>query len=279
MPNLLMTPEAAVDKVTAHFPFENYIGSNRAPWLTVGEIVNLYLEPGQRLFDLESGPCDKTAVAQFMGVECHACDDLQDDWHNRGDTVAQIEAFAAEAGIQFSRKFEPPEANSFDMIMMNDVLEHIHDSPRELLNELLTGLKTGGFLFATVPNLANIRKRVDLLRGRSNLPNYEFYFWHPGTWRGPQREYVRGDLVSMCQNLGIEVVELRAVHHMLQNLPSAARMPYKLATAVFQDWRDTWLLVARKPDGWVPQSDPDDSRFKNTYRTVAKSSLYGQNDQ
>jgi len=121
MPNMLMTPDAAVDKVAAQFPFEGYIGENRAPWLTVGQIVSQYLEPGQRLFDLGSGPCDKTAVAQFMGIECHACDDLQDDWHLRGDTVAQIEGFAKTAGIQFSRSFANPSENSFDMIMMNDV--------------------------------------------------------------------------------------------------------------------------------------------------------------
>jgi len=140
-------------------------------------------------------------------------------------------------------------------------------------------LKTGGYLFVTVPNLANIRKRLDLMRGRSNLPNYDFYFWHPGTWRGPQREYVRGDLNAMCKNLGIEVVEVRAVHHMLQNLPAVARTPYRWATAIFPDWRDTWLLIARKPQGWEPQSDPDETRFKNTYRAVAKSTLYDQSER
>ena len=52
-------------------------------------------------------------------------------------------------GIDFSREFVPPAAGTYDMVMLNDVLEHIHDSPCELLNSLVNGLKTDGLLFIT----------------------------------------------------------------------------------------------------------------------------------
>ena len=269
-----LTPAAAVDMVKDQFPFKNYFGANLAPWLTVGETVKAYLKPGDRVFDLGSGPCDKTAVAQVLGCECHAVDDLQDDWHKRGDNTNRIKAFAKAMGIEFSQSFTPPAAGSFDMVMMNDVLEHIHDSPRDLLNTLVEGLKTDGLLFVTVPNLANIRKRVDLMRGRTNLPNYDLYYWYAGTWRGPQREYVRGDLVSMCNNLGLEIVELKTVHHMLQNLPRKIRPVYKAVTTVFPGWRDTWHLVARKPAGWAPRREISDADFAKIYGRSANESLY-----
>ena len=274
-----MNTAKAIETVKENFPFKNYFRENLAPWITVGEAVQKYLKPGEKIFDLGSGACDKTAVAQVLGYECTAVDDLQDDWHLRGNNVERIEAFAQNMGVKFSRDFKPPAEKSFDMVMMNDVLEHIHDSPRELLNTLVSGLRPEGYLFVTVPNLANFRKRLALLRGKTNLPNYDLYYWYKGVWRGPQREYVRGDLVSMCDNLGLEIVELKGVHHMLQNLPKAARPIYKLLTAVLRDWKDTWFLVAQKPEGWTAKLDVSEAEFARIYGRTANENLYAAVDE
>ncbi len=269
-----MTPHQAIQKVKDSFPFKNYITGDLESYITVADVVSKHTRPGDKLFDLGSGPCDKTAVAQVLGCECTAVDDLKDDWHLRGDNIPKIEKFAKEMGIHFSREFSPPIANELDMVMLNDVMEHIHDSPRELMNALVNGLKPGGLVFISVPNLANIRKRIDLLRGRTNLPRYDLYYWYKGPWRGPQREYVRGDLNSLCKNLGLEVVELYTVHHMLQNLSPKLRPIYKLVTNLFPDWRDTWVLIARKPESWAARMELSDKEFAKVYGTVNKESLY-----
>lgn len=270
-----MTPLQAAEKARAAFPFDGYFEADLAAHLTVGEIVERYLSKGARLYDFGAGACDKTAVAAALGCACTAMDDLGDDWYRRGDKAMKIKEFAASQGIAFSEAFTPPEENAFDMVMLNDVMEHIHDSPRELLNALVAGLKTGGLLFITVPNLANIRKRLDILRGRTNLAPYDLYYWYEGPWRGPQREYVRGDLEALCRNLGLDVVELRTVHHMLGKLPSVALPVYKAVTSVFTGWRDTWLLVARKPPGWSPRLTIPKDEFARIYGQSSKESLYG----
>lgn len=36
-------------------------------------------------------------------------------------------------------------------------------------------------------------------------------------------------------------------------LPPAARTPYLLVTKLFNNWKDTWLMVARKKKGWQPR--------------------------
>lgn len=269
-----MSPEDALEQVKNSFIFDNYIVGDMGQWLSVGKTVQKYLSPGDKVFDLGSGPCDKTAIAQVMGCQCTAVDDLNDEWHSRDDNINKIERYTAKMGIEFSREFSPPEKCTFDMVMMNDVLEHIHDSPRDLLNHLVHGLKEGGHLFVTVPNLANIRKRLDLMWGKTNLPQYDMYYWYRGPWRGPKREYVRGDLECMSKNLGLEIIELSAVHHMLQRLPSFAQFPYKLATSVFPDWRDSWLLVAQKPFGWTPRTTISDEEFAKIYGMTSSKYLY-----
>jgi hypothetical protein len=140
------------------------------------------------------------------------------------------------------------------MIMLHDVLEHLHDSPRDMLNDFLEVTKPDGLLFITVPSAVNIRKRIGVLFGRTNLPPFKKYYWYPGHWRGHVREYVRGDLESLAKYLNLDILELRTCDHMVgRKLSGIIRPLYLLVTGVFRGWKDSWLLVARKKPGWTPK--------------------------
>jgi 2-polyprenyl-3-methyl-5-hydroxy-6-metoxy-1,4-benzoquinol methylase len=73
---------------------------------------------------------------------------------------------------------ELPDTHEFDMVMLNGVLEHLHDSPRDLLNDLLERVRERGYLYITVANHVNLRKRI-VLRGKTSHPQYEQYYWYP----------------------------------------------------------------------------------------------------
>lgn len=261
-----MTIRQAVAAVSERFPFEGYMRPTppgNAAVLNIARTVRRHLPPGGRILDFGCGPCDKTAVLQSLGYRCSACDDLRDDWHGREGNTDRLAAFARECGIDFRLIRDgaiPFDEGVFDMLMMNDVLEHLPDSPRDLLNRLLHLVKPGGLFFMTVPSAVNIRKRIAVLMGRTNLAPFEDYYWYPGnTWRGHLREYTRDDTRKLAEFLALEVVELRSCHHMLTRLPRLALPIYLALTRVFTGWRDTWLLVARKPAGWAPRvlSDPE----------------------
>ena len=157
------------------------------------------------------------------------------------------------------------------MIMLHDVLEHLHDSPRDLLNDLLELAKPDGLLFVTVPNAVNIRKRIAVVFGKTNLPRFEGYYWYPESWRGHIREYVRGDLVKLCEYLNLEVLELRGCDHMLEKLPRRIRRAYLLVTSIFRGWKDSWLLVARKRQGWSAKKTLPQNELA---RILGKSTTY-----
>lgn len=229
-------------------------------YVAVGTTLSRVLEPGARVLDFGAGECDISALVAMMGYRCAACDDLNDAAHLRGGLRERIIAFAESCGVEFSLLRQdrplPYGHGSFDMVMIHHVLEHLHDSPRPLLNALVGLLRPGGFLFVTVPNAGNARKRLDLLRGGTNLPAYERLFWSDGPWRGHVREYVRGDLTTMSRLVGLETVELRTFHSMLHVIPRPVRPVYRAATAVLPGWRDTWLLLARRPERWSPPEAP-----------------------
>src|SRR5438876_4828491 len=155
------------------FPFAGYIEEDSPGIRNVASTVMRYARPGARVLDFGSGPMDKTAALQLLGYRCSATDDLQDFWHLAGDNRAKILGFAKTMGIDFhlADRFAF-ESNSFDMAIMCDVLEHIHDSPRTLLNNLLRIIKPQGYLMILVPNAVNLRKRVAVLCGRTTLPKY-----------------------------------------------------------------------------------------------------------
>jgi SAM-dependent methyltransferase len=255
-----MTIDQAIQRVRERFPFQEQ-AAVRWPVQTyrnLAETVMRYLPPGSRILDFGAGPADKTAVLQELGYKCTAYDELKDTWHNLRDNRQRILQFAADTGIEYvvATDHKLPFADeTFDLVMSNDVYEHLHDSPRELTNALLERVKPRGYLLITVPNAVNIRKRIDVLRGRTNLPAFKQYYWNPGPWRGHVREYVRDDMRLLAEYLGLEVMQLRSCHHMLEKVPRKALPLYMALTSVFTGWRDSWLLCARKPEGWRPKTE------------------------
>lgn len=258
------TLQNAWNQVVAHFPFPGYLDKLPHGHVGVARTVSRYLPPGSRLLDFGAGPADKTAVLATLGYKCTAIDDLQDEWHKRGQARQMILDFAEEMGIEFITidGKEIPPTGEFDMVMLHDVLEHLHDSPRELLVNLVERLRTGGYLFVTIPNHVNLRKRLAVLRGKTSHPQYELYYWYPGHWRGHVREYTRGDCLQLANALGLEVVEVRGVHHMLDKVPPRLLRLYLAASRLMPSTRDTWSMVARKPEGWVPKLELEDYEFR-----------------
>jgi SAM-dependent methyltransferase len=256
--------QQAWDRLVTRFPFPGYLGPLRPGTEDVARTVSHYLPVGSRVLDFGAGPADKTAVLATLGYACTAMDDLNDEWHVRGLARQMILDFAADMGVEFiPLDGKPaPSVAEFDMVMLHSVLQHLHESPRDLLVGLVQRIRTGGYLFITVPNHVNLRKRLAVLRGRTSHAPYVLYYWYPGQWRGYVREYTRGDCKELAKALGLELVEVRGVHHMLHRLPPWVRPVYVAASRLMPSTRDTWLMVARKPAGWTAKVELDDREFR-----------------
>lgn len=255
----------AIARTNAAFPLRNLerrIGSQPLSLSNVAKTALRYVPSGGAILDFGSGACHKPAVLQCLGFRCSAADNLQGAQPHEAERVA---AFAGEFGIDF-RWFDatkgkplPFAKESFDMVMLHHVIEHLHDSPRELLNDLLELLRPGALLFITVPNAGNIRKRLHLLLGGTNLPPFDAFYWHPDAWTGHVREYVRGDLALLAKYLNLQTLELKGIDDLMAARFRGSRLKqsaWRLGTAAFRGWKDTWQLVARKNPGWTPVRTP-----------------------
>ncbi len=246
-----MNAEKAFKDLIIKFPFKGYINTNslNGIYKTVANVAIKNLKPGASILDFGSGPCDKTGLLKLMGFNCTACDDLQDEWHTEENNREKILNFANSLDIQFYQlngNELPFENESFDMVILNDVIEHLHNSPRSLLESLIEKLKYNGILFITVPNAGNIRKRINLLIGKTNMPPFSEYYWYQGPWRGHNREYVYDDLKKLAKFLNLKDVNIRGENHMLERIPKVIRPIYLFITTIFPGWRDSWSLIAKK---------------------------------
>jgi SAM-dependent methyltransferase len=258
-----MTFGEAVRFLSEHLPLhgytrrewsETYVERHRPAYEHIISTIVDLVPAGGSILDYGAGLCDKTALAQLMGYRCAVVDDFNNPLYHEPAFRDSVFSFARRTGIDVhavsAGEPMPFGPASFDMIMLHDVIEHLHDSPRELLNDLVELLKPGGLLFITVPNAVNLRKRIDVFFGRTNLPRYDTFYWYPGPWRGHVREYTKGDLEALCEFLGLERVKLHGCHHMLSVLPAPVRLPYRAVTSVLQGCRDSWCFVGRKPPAW-----------------------------
>ncbi len=270
--------EEAIRHTTAAFPLggiELRTESQPIALRNVATTCLRYLKPGSNILDVGCGTCHKAAVLQSLGFRLSAFDNLQDA---KPGEIEPITSFAEKFGIDFKQISGgggglPYEKSSFDMVMMHHVLEHLHDSPRVFLNELLELTKPGGLLFVTVPNAGNVRKRLHLLFGKTNMPPFESFYWSPGPWTGHVREYVLDDLTQLSKYLDLEVLELRGIDDLISlklPSPSIMRSGYLLVTSVFRGWKDTWQLVGKKNSGQPPESGEQDRARSG--KTAARSS-------
>lgn len=255
----------AVDQVRAAFPFPGYIpeGVRQGLAKIVPEIARHVRAARPRLLDIGCGPMDKTAVMQRLGFDCWAVDDLSDPWHRREGNLERITGFAEREGIRFhlqgaEHRIPFPEAG-FDVVTIFDVIEHLHQSPRELLNAAGRHLRPGGVLAVTMPNAVNLRKRVDVLRGRSNYPPVDQFFLSVQGWRGHVREYTLEETARICRMAGFQVLSATSYEGNAYDMLRGLRLRLFLALARLAPGLGSGLLVvARRPEGWTPvPADPE----------------------
>jgi len=278
----VLSLEEAWQWVNEQFPFRGYIPSARKDsYFVMPKAVNKWLSNGASILDFGAGPCDKTAILSLIGYEITAFDDMGDDWYNFRDNRRKILDYAAKAGIEYVLPDDNcdfvPSPHRYDAIILNNVIEHFHDSPKKLLNILLISLKKDGLIFIDVPNAANLRKRLDILRGKSNYPSFDSFYWSSYPWRGHVREFVRSDLEKLGRFMGLEVLEITFHHYHLDRVRPVTRGLFKTICRIFPSFRESLLFVGRKPADWSARNEPSDEEapmaFSKQYFKYEKNNI------
>jgi 2-polyprenyl-3-methyl-5-hydroxy-6-metoxy-1,4-benzoquinol methylase len=146
----------------------------------------------------------------------------------------------------------PLADESCDAVIMSEVLEHLNFNPVPVLNEINRVLKSGGFLYLTVPNLTSLAHRIQLLRGQSIHSPIDYYFraLEKGTtmcqaihWR----EFTAAEIESLLGRLGF-TIRSQSYHHYVGELTSRfpRRQLVRLIYRLFPHLLPNLVTVATK---------------------------------
>ncbi len=218
-----------------------------------------------------------------MGYEVTAVDDLEDPWHKMGKNRERIINFANNMGIKFFKKnlslieFDV----HFDIVLLIDIIEHLHESPMGILNTSLTLLKEKGLLIIKTPNIAALKKRLALFFGK-NVQSADFFYWNIGPFRAHVIEYTKSDIYSVLSKQGINPIKVKIVNHATDSLIANENNSlkkllyglYKVIVTLIPNSRDTIIIYGYKPTNWQPKK-PSVSNFKKYHKHIAKYNLDG----
>ena len=98
----------------------------------------------------------------------------------------------------------PFEDESFDIVLLCEVLEHFTNDPLRALRQLHRVLKTGGHLVLTTPNVARLVNVARLINGRNPYDPYSGF----GPYGRHNREYTRQEVIQLLEYLGFQIEQI-----------------------------------------------------------------------
>lgn len=113
-------------------------------------------------------------------------------------------------GYDFERDRAPYPSDTFDGVLLMEVLEHFAVDPMFALAEINRILKPGGFLFLTTPNIASWRALREIAEYRA--PYVYGVFTRSASTNRHNREYTAHEVAHAVTAAGFEVQRLEAIN-------------------------------------------------------------------
>lgn len=111
---------------------------------------------------------------------------------------------------ELSKKPTSIPDNSFDFVILSEVIEHLRISPFRALLEIKRILKPQGFLLLTTPNIARLPNVLKLLSGTNiieTFPNDDNDIVHITDEMSHIREYTMQELKILIEQAGYEIIK------------------------------------------------------------------------
>ncbi len=139
----------------------------------------------------------------------------------------------------------PFDTGAFDVVLFNEIFEHLRINPLFTLREVLRVLRPGGQLLLSTPNLRSLRGLKNLLLdGEAYAASADVYRQYEKLetlgHMGHVREYTTKEVTQLLTRIGFEVesVVYRGGH---------GRGPTGVVERLAPSWRPFFAVCARKP--------------------------------
>ncbi len=145
--------------------------------------------------------------AQILDVGCSSgfLGSLLNGWDGKKvgiemnkEAAKKATAYYDEVRTQDIRNYVPPSEEKYDVIVLADIIEHL-DNPEDIVRKYIQNSGGERIIIISVPNVANIYIRLNLLFGR-------FDYGRRGLLdRTHLRFFTKKSIKEFCENLGLHV--------------------------------------------------------------------------
>lgn len=192
----------------------NYLTSHKDSYVrTVRDIDNLYKNRRKNTKILEIGSFlgPVSISLKKMGYAAHALD-IPEFYQSASLKALYKNNDVPFAGLNLKNNKLPYESDSFDAIIICEVMEHLNFNPLPIMQEMNRILKKGGHLYIGMPNQSHILNRIKLLFGESiHNPIDDFFYQLDHSvnmivglhWR----EYTLNETIYMIEKMGFKSIK------------------------------------------------------------------------
>ena len=180
-----------------------YFLNHKNRYLNDLRVISTYYNKG-KILEVGSIPCHLTYCLKNMGYDITGIDI---DPNRASQFIREKELKIIKCDIEFEKM--PLKDNEFDLVMFNEVFEHLRINPILTLREINRIMKTNSILILTTPNLYSLEKIVFFNTGRGfNNPYEEFNKLNTLGHAGHIREYSTKEIKQFLNNTGFKVLKV-----------------------------------------------------------------------
>ena len=165
------------------------------------KVITKYSSPGD-LLDIGAGWAVESRVLMDLGFKITVLDftGANSGFSGRfdGQPINVVDA-NVELGI-------PIPDDSFDTVLFLDIIEHLRDSPKPVLKEIMRVLRPGGVVVCATPNVVELRKRIYMMMAHSFAPSLD-YVWNTTYHADHHREYTPEEARWVFAEAGFNILQ------------------------------------------------------------------------
>jgi 2-polyprenyl-3-methyl-5-hydroxy-6-metoxy-1,4-benzoquinol methylase len=204
-------------------------------WKSFQKIESLGLKTDTSVLDIGGGIM-AVLLNKLLGYTAIVGDvtlRAQKDIHSAGLDFVAIDLFRDDA----------PKLEPVDLVVLQEVIEHIPQPPYIVLNRIRKMVRPGGYLFLTTPNGHRLRNLLYMVFGKEILGLYKYP--DPGEALGHQHEYTLAQMRWQLSNSDFEMISAEYYEDGFKGATMAARIAWTIAkpASLVPHWRNGLMFV------------------------------------
>ncbi|QUM72713.1 class I SAM-dependent methyltransferase [Sphingopyxis granuli] len=204
-------------------------------WKSFRKIESLHLKPDSSVLDIGGGIM-AVLLHKLLGYQAIVGDVnaiAKDDVHSAGLEFVSIDLFREDAA----------NVQQVDLVVLQEVIEHIPQPPYIVLNRIRKMIKPGGYLFLTTPNGHRLRNLLYMVFGKEILGLYKYP--EPGEALGHQHEYTLAQMRWQISNSDFRLISAEYYEDGYKGASIGARIACALAkpATLIPHWRNGLMVV------------------------------------